>query len=211
MPIIQACIVGRLALIGIVLTQSWTTRRDYAKRRLDLASEVLALFYEVDDAIRFIRSPAQPGDGSTRQRRDGENAKEAAALDRAYIFDERRAKRESSFVALKAKRFLFIATFRGESHKPFATIDQVMHKLYMASNHLGQIYWQMRAELPMPTSLFATPGQFDTFLKSTQDLEAVFCDMGGPADPINPIVAEAVRAVEVIADKAAREYAGGFH
>jgi hypothetical protein len=86
MQILQACIVGGLALIGIVLTQSWTTRRDYTKRRLDLAAEVLALFYEVEDAIRFIRSPAQPGDGSTRQRREGETDKEAAALDRAYIF-----------------------------------------------------------------------------------------------------------------------------
>ncbi len=80
MPLVQAVIVGVFALAGIVITQSWTTRRDNTKRRLDLAEEVLALFYETADAIRFIRSPAQPGDGSTRQRRDGENAKEVDRL-----------------------------------------------------------------------------------------------------------------------------------
>jgi hypothetical protein len=85
-----------------------------------------------------------------------------------------------------------------------------MHKLYIASNHLGHIYWQMRAELPMASSYFATEGQFDTFVKKGQELEAVFCDMGGPNDPINPVVAEAVRAVEAIADEAARNYAVGF-
>jgi hypothetical protein len=30
-PLIQALIVGGFALAGIVVTQSWTTRRDYTK------------------------------------------------------------------------------------------------------------------------------------------------------------------------------------
>jgi hypothetical protein len=58
MPLIQALFIGLLALLGIVITQSWTTRREYAKRRIEFAEEVLALFYEVSDALRFIRNPA---------------------------------------------------------------------------------------------------------------------------------------------------------
>ena len=52
--LMQALVVGSLALFGIVLTQSWTTRREYSKRRIEFAEEVLALFYEVRDAFRFI-------------------------------------------------------------------------------------------------------------------------------------------------------------
>jgi len=44
MPIVQAVIVGLLALAGIALTLSWTTPREYAKRRIEFAEEVLAQF-----------------------------------------------------------------------------------------------------------------------------------------------------------------------
>ncbi len=136
--------------------------------------------------------------------------KKSTALDRAYIFDERYKKRESTFVNLKAKRYRFMATFRGDSHRPFEIIDGILDKLYIASNILGQYYWQVRSELPMPTSYFATDDQLAAFLKGMNEQEAVFYATGGPDDQITPVIGEAVRAVEAIADKAATEYATGL-
>jgi hypothetical protein len=66
-------------------------QRDYiGKRRIDLAEEVLSLFYQARDAIKIIRNPAQwEGEGSTRKRKDGKRPDESKILDSAYVVVER--------------------------------------------------------------------------------------------------------------------------
>lgn len=209
-PLIQALIVGGFALAGIVITQTWTTRRDYTKRRIDLAEEVLALFYEAEEAIRFIRSPAGwVGEGSSRQRRDNERQEESAALDRAYIVIERYQKYEVTFNALKSKSHRFKATFRGDAHRPFQMIDDVLRKIFIASNILGEYYWQKVQGLPPVGNQFTSQEQLADFLKGMNEQQAVFSAMFEP-DTISPVVAEAVGRVEKIADTAAKEYVAGF-
>src|SRR4051812_43919722 len=115
MPLVQAVIVGVLALVGIAITQTWTTRREYTKRRVELAEEVLALCYEAEDAIRSIRSPGVwAGEGGTRRRSSNERSEESEMLDRAYIVIERYNKYEATFKNLRAKKYTFMAAFRGE-------------------------------------------------------------------------------------------------
>jgi hypothetical protein len=114
MPLVQALIVAVLALAGIVLTRSWTTRREYAKRRIEFAEEVLTLFYEVRDAFSFIRGP--PGwvrEGSTRPRDEHELEAVAPIMDRAYVVVDRYKKQDPLFSNLRSKRYRFMAIFRG--------------------------------------------------------------------------------------------------
>jgi len=114
MPILQSVIVGVLALIGIVLTQSWTSRREWAKRRVEFAEEMLSLFYEVRDAIRAIRSPlGSRGEGGTRVRGEGESKEIAELLDSAFVVVERYNKNEAIFNNIRAKKYRFMAMFRG--------------------------------------------------------------------------------------------------
>jgi len=56
LPLLQTLAGAGAAITGIVVTQLWTTQREHAKRRLEVAENMLAQFYEVADAIRFIRS-----------------------------------------------------------------------------------------------------------------------------------------------------------
>lgn len=210
MPLLQAVIVGGFALFGIVITQQWTTRREYMKRRVDLAEEVLALCYEAQDAIRYIRSPLWSSEGSTRQRRENETQQESDTLDRAYIVIERYNKTESTFKNLKAKKYIFMAAFRGDSHRPFETIDHVITKLRVASHMLGTYYWPTISQLQRPgADPFASKEQRERFLKEMQDQQAVFSAMHEP-DPVTPVVAEAVRMVEAFTETAAKKYVASF-
>ena len=213
-PVIQAIIIGILALIGIVVTQSWTTKREYAKRRLDLAQEVLALFYEAADAIRFMRSPGMwAGDCSTRQRRENESSELTKSLDAAYTIVERYNARQEVFKQLNVKRHLFKATFRDESHRPFEEIDDVIRRLFIARDILGDFYWPKRSQLPPlgHNPMLSTDEQVKAFVKGMQEQEVVFSSGIHEPDPIEPVVADAIKRVEAIADMASQEYIAGFY
>src|SRR5207249_1882480 len=155
----------------------WTTQRESTKRRLDLAEDMLALFYEVADAIRFMRSPPALGEGNTRPRPQGEREETAAARDRAYIVIERYNKREQIFKLLAKKRYKYMAVFRGESNRPFEMIEDVVHKIFCASSILGEYYWPNTKGLPPVGNQFATDEQISTFLKGMNEQQAVFSAM----------------------------------
>jgi hypothetical protein len=200
-PLVQALIVGLFALAGIVVTQSWTSRREYAKRRLELAEEVLALFYEAREAIAFIRNPAEfGGEGRTRQRQENETEEESGALDRAFVVNERYRTQETMFNNLRTKKYRFMATFRGKSHIPFEQITSNLTKIFAASHMLGTFYWR-RGER---TGL--TAHERADHLKALHEQEAVFWIMS-ENDPVTGAVDEAVHSIEAIAAMAATEYA----
>lgn len=203
-PLLQAFIVGFLALIGIILTQTWTTRREYAKRKIDLAEEVLALFYEVRDAIRAIRSPFSSGsEGSTRQRQEHETDAESRILDMAYVAIERHNKSHELFNALKSKRHRFMAMFRGKSQQPFDEIEAVLNRILLSAHMLGTHYWQRQGRVQMSSE------EFQEHLEGMHEQEAIFWLMPN-RDVISPMVDGAVSKVEAITDAAAREYANPF-
>jgi hypothetical protein len=201
-PLLQALIVGLLALFGIVITQSWTTRRDRAKRRIELAEEVLALFYEVREAIRSIRSPGGwVGEGGTRKRGDRETEEESKIMDNAFVVIERYKRFDALFSNLKSKKFRFMATFREDAQKPFDDIDIAINKIFIASHMLGSYLWKPQDHLHI------TDDQWAEHLRKVNEQEAVFWMMPD-RDVITPIVDGAITKVETIADKAAKEYSG---
>jgi hypothetical protein len=200
MPLIQALVVGLLALSGIVLTQSWTTRREYAKRRIEFAEDVLALFYEVSDAVRAIRSPAGwSGEGRTRQRGEHESEAQSSALDRAYVVVERYKTHEAIFSNLRSKKYRFKAMFRGNSHEPFDAVFGVLNRIFAASHMLGATYWQDRGQRRME------PAKWEQHLRAMEQEEAIFWMMPDN-DSITPTVDAAISRIEAITDAAAKEY-----
>jgi hypothetical protein len=201
LPVVQAIVVGLFALAGIVITQAWTSRREYAKRRLELAEEVLALFYEAREAIAFIRNPAGfSGEGSTRERQAGETEEESRALDRAFVARERYRNQEAVFNNLRTKKYRFMATFRGKSHIPFEQIMGSLNKIFAASHMLGTFYWRRGERSGL------TAQERADHLKALHEQEAVFWIMS-ENDPVTAAVDEAVHSIEAIAAMAATEYA----
>jgi hypothetical protein len=73
-------------------------REFIGKRRIELAELVLAKFFEVKDAIAFIRNPFSSKDeGKSRERGPVEYGQDSDLLDRGYIVVERYQKRETTF------------------------------------------------------------------------------------------------------------------
>jgi hypothetical protein len=202
MPLVQAVIVGLFALAGIVITQAWTTQRERQKGRLELAEDVLALFYEAREAIAAIRNPfSWFNDGGTRQRASYETDREAEFKDRAYLPIGRYRQREEFFNGFRAKKFRFVATFRDDSETAFNEIDQVLREIFASAHLLSSHYWPRQGTFDDLQS-----AEFKDHLEQMHAHEAVFQMISKP-DKITDRVDEAVQRIEAITDKAAREYA----
>jgi hypothetical protein len=110
------------------------------KRKIELAEEVLALFYEARDAIRAIRNPfGYQGEGSTRKPQENETPREKNARDRAYVVYERFEKRQEVFNKLHSKRYQFMARFGNEKAKPFEDLRMIVIEIQISASQLAEI------------------------------------------------------------------------
>jgi hypothetical protein len=77
-------------------------REFIGKRQIELAEQLLAKFFEVKDAIAYIRNSwSNSEEGKSRRRSEGETPQESALLDSAYIVIERFEKRRNVFAEFK--------------------------------------------------------------------------------------------------------------
>jgi len=74
-----------LAAWAVVSGVNAWKREFIGKRRIELVQDVLALFYEAQDAISAIRSPfGFEGEGESREKKEMESPEETKARNRAY-------------------------------------------------------------------------------------------------------------------------------
>jgi len=106
------------ACLSIVLgVDAW--RREYVgKRKIDLAEDVLTLFYQARDAVGRIRTPwHQNEEGKTRKPGEYETPEQKELLDRAYVIFERYEKEQEIFNKLVVIRYRFMARFGKKNRK----------------------------------------------------------------------------------------------
>lgn len=178
-------------------------REFVGKRRIELAENVLALFYEAQDAIREIRNPFSfVGEGSSRQRSEGEREEESQLLDQAYVVFERYQKREKLFAELKSMRYRCMASFGAAASEPFNDISNILHEIFVSARMLGSHYWPRQGRVAMSEE------EFEKHLDQMQKHEAVYWYMGDDKDQISPRVKEAVSKMESIAQDVILSYSG---
>ncbi len=101
------------------------------KRRIELAEEVLASFFEIKDVIAAIRNPfAAEEEGKTRKRGDHESKNDAKLLDRGYIVFERYETKKESFVRFNTLKYKFMATFGSETEEIFAECNKILNSIF---------------------------------------------------------------------------------
>jgi hypothetical protein len=127
---VAAIIASAVAIYGI---NSW--RREFkGKRQIELAEDVLALFYEARDAITAIRYPlSYETEGRTRKPEDNETEQEKKARDRAYIVWERYSKRKRTFNKLHSMRYRFMAQIGKKESEPFEEIRKIVNEIFTAA------------------------------------------------------------------------------
>ncbi|MCC2644042.1 MAG: hypothetical protein K0S45_4455 [Nitrospira sp.] len=125
-------------------------REFIGKRKIELAEEILAAYFEVKDAIAFIRSPWSTNtEGGTRKRASNETDEESRLLDRGYIVFERYESKKSVFIRFNTLKYKFMAMFGPESEKIFQDTNRTLNSIFSSASMLSNHYWQRQGRVKM--------------------------------------------------------------
>jgi len=168
-------------------------REFIGKRQIELAEDVLTRFFEVRDAVAFIRNPfARVSEGESRQEESHESSDEAQLLNRAYIVFERYSKKEVVFNSFRALKYRFMATFGASNEKIFAGVEEQLATIFTAAQLLGTHYWKRQGRVHME------PEEFQVHLKEMREHEDVFWEQGKNDDPIRVGLSKLQSQLEVV-------------
>lgn len=202
---ITAISVAVAAIAFVAGVNAWK-REFVGKRRIELIENVLALFYEAQDAIREIRNPFSfVGEGATRKRSEHEREDEAQLLDQAYVVFERYQKREKLFAELRSMKYRVMATFGSKAGEPFDELNMVLNEIFSSARILSTYYWKRQGREQMNEE------EFQKHLDQMNKHEAIFWFMGEEKDEITPRVQRSVEKIESVAREASIMKASWFN
>lgn len=165
-------------------------REFIGRRRMALTEKTLALFYECQATMKYIRSPmGHTGEGRTRVRNPNESAVESQHLDSLYAVVERVHTHRRVFARLHSMQFRFMAVFGAEHATTFGAIHQAVNKVLLASEMLRTSY------RPWTGTINAT----DKTAEENDRHRRTMWDAWNDNDPINQEIAAAVSTIEEIA------------
>jgi hypothetical protein len=120
------------ALVGFFGIKAW--RKEFVgKRRVELAEEVLALFYQARDVIEIIRSPVgYAGEGSRRKVEAAETPEQKQIRDDSYATRERYNQNRGVFCRIFTLRHRFMAQLGREADAPFVELKSILDGLFVA-------------------------------------------------------------------------------
>ena len=194
-------IVASVITSGVVIYGVNAWHREYTgKRKLELAEEVLALFYEARDAIRIIRSPASyGGEGSTRNAAPNETPQEKQINDNAYIAVERYNKQQKLFNKIHSMRYRYMAQFSKDAAKPFDELNRIVNDILRSAGMLSH-YWKEQGKRQ-----WKSEEEFQQHLNAMHKQEAIFWEMSSDTDQITPRVEEVISDIEARCAKVIRK------
>jgi hypothetical protein len=190
-----------LAQAGAVLMASWAIvsgvgawKREFiGKRKIDLAEQVLAKFFEVQDAIAYIRNPFSSNEeGSSRKKEASESPAETELLNRGYIVFERYQKREQVFSEFNILKYKFMASFGKETEKIFTDTSRALNSIFYSAQRLANHYWQRQGRVHME------PDEFQRHLDEMHRHEGIFWDTLSEEDEIRSKLRSVLDSLEAV-------------
>lgn len=188
-----------LAQAGAVISASWAIvsgigawKREFiGKRRIELAEQVLAKFFELQDAISYIRNPFSSGEeGKSRKPGPAETAEEAQLLDRGYIVIERYGHKEVVFAEFNMLKYKFMASFGKETGAIFTDTNKAVNSIFVSARMLAHHYWQRQGRVEMEAA------EFQRHLEEMRRHEGIFWDVGDENDEIRTQLRSALTHLE---------------
>lgn len=166
-------------------------REFIGKRKIELAEETLAVFFEIKDAIAFIRNPWSSGsEGNTRKRAPSETDAESQLLDRGYIVFERYESKKDIFIRFNTLKYKFMAVFGAETEGIFQDTNKTLNSIFSSANMLATHYWQRQGRVKMELDEFQ--GHLDEMRKH----EGIFWDRYNENDDIRSQLAVTQQELE---------------
>ena len=172
--------IAVIAACWAIISGVGAWKREFiGKRKIELAEEVLAAFFEVKDSIAFIRNPfSSTQEGTTRKRSENELPDESALLDRGYIVYERHEQKKEIFVKFSTLKYRFMACFGPETEKIFTDCNQILNSIFVSAQMLATHYWKRQGRVPMEKE------EFQRHLDEMRQHEGVFWDRMQEVDEI---------------------------
>jgi hypothetical protein len=159
------------------------------KRKIELAEEVLALFYEARDAISIIRSPfLYEGEDSKRKSQEDETQIQKEAKDLSCLVRKRFQKQQHVFNKLQSKQYQFMARFGYEKAKPFDDLRQMVLEILMSADELVPTMVKRERDVKNEEKLFKKETELMAVIRENQTVE----------DPIKLRLKEIISSIEVI-------------
>jgi len=137
--ILQSISVIFGAIFAVYGLNAWRGEH-IGKRRIELAEDVLALFYQASDAISEMRHPvAYDGEGASRKPARDENPEHKGSLDAAYVLIERYRRHSELFAKLFATRYRFMAQVGVEKSAPFDKLNAIVNELINSAHKMARL------------------------------------------------------------------------
>lgn len=176
------------SLVAIYSIDAW--RREFVgKRRMELAEEILALFYQAKDIIEMIRNPVGfGGEGQSRKPAPRERPEDKAALDQAFVLIERYNQHLDLFARIHALRYRFMAQFGFDAAKPFDDLNLLINELLLAARRMARFSTG-------PERVFRSDAELEKHQAQADELDRIYYS-GGSDDPIRPRVDQLVGEME---------------
>jgi hypothetical protein len=192
-----------------VIAACWTIiagigawKREFVgKRQIELAEQTLAKFYEIKDAILFIRNPFSSIDeGSTRAHEDHESVEDTKLLDRGYIVVERYSKKESNFSEFNLLKYRYMATFGSDKEQIFTQTFTTLNSIFNSARMLATYYWKRQGRVQMESD------EFQQHLDEMRHHQSIFWDtQQDDKDPVRLQLKSIQEELELITKSCYRE------
>lgn len=189
LDVVQAGAVIVASLVALYGINSW--RREYVgKRRMELAEEVLAMFYEAKDALHDVRAPFSfHGEGSSRVPGPNESPERKKNLDYAYVTFERLKAASELFSRLFGARYRFMAAFGRRAGVPFYELNRLIHELRTMASYHGE-------HLNTPEIMLQTQEQIEHHQKEGRRIRRVLFSIHGEQDEFASKIDEVINEVD---------------
>jgi len=193
-----------LATIGealAIMTACWAIisgvgawKREFiGRRKIELAEEVLATFFEVKDAVAYIRNPFSGGqEGKTRKSSADESQEESELLNRGYIVYERYNDKKDTFTKFSTLKYRFMASFGSGTESIFTDTSKILNSIFLSAQMLVTHYWQKQGLHQMDE------GEWKNHLAEMQRHEGVFWDRMNDEDKIRSKLSEIQKRLDDI-------------
>ena len=139
---IAVIIASFAAILGI---SAW--KREFkGKRDMELAEDVLCLFYRAERAIVVIRFRIYDlALGRSREPEKDETPEQKEARDRAYVVFRKIKDHADIFDELHTLRFRFMARFGKDKAKPFDELRSIVEEIWVSAQELAEL-WERQFE-----------------------------------------------------------------
>ena len=178
-----------VAALSFVYGVSAWRREFVGKRRIELAEEVLALAYEIEEIIGSIRRRSI----YVPQSNDSGDKDQARSL--ADSIMERICSSQERFATFHSYKYRFEAMFGDDIHLSFCEIRCVRNEIAYSVEMLAKDYWPPNREHGMDSV------ELEWHRKGKFQLECIIWNRGKDNDKIGPRVREAVSRFEDVVRK----------